>query len=197
MIPRIGSAITFTAPRCCASSSCLAATRSNESVAITRARDKLRSLQLLARQGIDLPITGFAHSPDDTGDLIELVGGAPAGGQAGGRHAGYRGGAGGNPPGGGKRDRRLRGLNAHILVREYVREARGRDVRCLVVGGQVVAAIERQAKPGEFRSNLHRGGTARQVTITARERAIAVKAANTLGLDVAGVDILRAERGRW
>lgn len=167
----------------------------NESVAITRARDKLRSLQLLARQGIDLPITGFAHSPDDTGDLIELVGGAPLvvklveGTQGIGvvlaetRQAAE------------SVIDAFRGLNAHILVQEYVREAQGRDVRCLVVGGRVVAAIERQAKPGEFRSNLHRGGTARKVTITARERAIAVKAASTLGLDVAGVDILRAERG--
>ena len=167
----------------------------NESVAITRARDKLRSLQLLARQGIDLPITGFAHSPDDTGDLIELVGGAPLvvklveGTQGIGVVL--------------AETRRaaesvidaFRGLNAHIPVQEYVREAQGSDVRCPVVGGRVVAAIERQAKPGEFRSNLHRGGTARKVTITAVERAIAVKAASTLGLDVAGVDILRAERG--
>ena len=167
----------------------------NESVAITRARDKLRSLQLLARQGIDLPITGFAHSPDDTGDLIELVGGAPLvvklveGTQGIGVVL--------------AETRRaaesvidaFRGLNAHIPVQEYVREAQGSDVRCTVVGGRVVAAIERQAKPGEFRSNLHRGGTARKVTITAGERAIAVKAASTLGLDVAGVDILRAERG--
>ena len=167
----------------------------NESVAITRARDKLRSLQLLARQGIDLPITGFAHSPDDTGDLIELVGGAPLvvklveGTQGIGVVL--------------AETRRaaesvidaFRGLNAHITVQEYVREAQGSDVRCTVVGGRVVAAIERQAKPGEFRSNLHRGGTARKVTITAVERAIAVKAASTLGLDVAGVDILRAERG--
>ena len=140
----------------------------NESVAITRARDKLRSLQLLARQGIDLPITGFAHSPDDTGDLIELVGGAPLvvklveGTQGIGvvlaetRQAAE------------SVIDAFRGLNAHILVQEYVREALGSDVRCLVVGGRVVAAIERQAKPGEFRSNLHRGGTARKVTITAR-----------------------------
>lgn len=167
----------------------------NESVAITRARDKLRSLQLLARQGIDLPITGFAHSPDDTGDLIELVGGAPLvvklveGTQGIGvvlaetRQAAE------------SVIDAFRGLNAHILVQEYIREAQGCDVRCLVVGGKVVAAIERQAKPGEFRSNLHRGGTARKVVITAKERAMAVKAATTLGLDVAGVDILRADRG--
>ncbi|WP_237932688.1 RimK family alpha-L-glutamate ligase, partial [Buttiauxella sp. S19-1] len=89
----------------------------------------------------------------------------------------------------------FRGLNAHILVQEYIKEAKGRDIRCLVVGNKVVAAIERQAKPGDFRSNLHRGGVAHQVTITEREREIALHAAATLGLDVAGVDILRAKRG--
>ncbi len=89
----------------------------------------------------------------------------------------------------------FRGLNAHILVQEYVREAQGRDIRCLVIGDKVVAAIERQAKEGDFRSNLHRGGTARPVIITEPERAIAVKATQTLGLSLAGVDILRATRG--
>lgn len=89
----------------------------------------------------------------------------------------------------------FRGLNAHILVQEYVREAHGKDIRCLVVGERVVAAIERQAKPGDFRSNLHRGGSASRVRITPQERAIAVKAAKTLGLNVAGVDILRSARG--
>jgi len=89
----------------------------------------------------------------------------------------------------------FRGLNAHILVQEYIQEAEGRDIRCLVVGKHVVAAIERQAKAGDFRSNLHRGGTARNVTLTADEKVIAVKAAQTLGLDIAGVDILRSKRG--
>ncbi len=89
----------------------------------------------------------------------------------------------------------FRGLNAHILVQEYIKEARGRDIRCLVVGDRVVAAIERQAKEGDFRSNLHRGGVARIAEISERERDIAIKAAATLGLDVAGVDILRADRG--
>ncbi|WP_313688380.1 RimK family alpha-L-glutamate ligase, partial [Pantoea sp.] len=89
----------------------------------------------------------------------------------------------------------FRGLNAHILVQEFIKEAQGRDVRCLVIGGEVVAAIEREAKEGDFRSNLHRGGKAHPVTITGQEREIAVKAASTLGLEVAGVDILRAGRG--
>jgi len=195
VIPRIGSAITFYGTAALRQFELLGSYPLNESVAITRARDKLRSLQLLARQGIDLPITGIAHSPDDTSDLIEMVGGAPLvvklveGTQGIGvvlaetRQAAE------------SVIDAFRGLNAHILVQEYIQEAKGRDIRCLVVGDEVVAAIERQAKEGDFRSNLHRGGVARVVEITAREREIALLAAQTLGLDVAGVDILRADRG--
>ncbi|MFO3903461.1 30S ribosomal protein S6--L-glutamate ligase [Enterobacter hormaechei] len=195
VIPRIGSAITFYGTAALRQFELLGSYPLNESVAITRARDKLRSLQLLARQGIDLPITGIAHSPDDTSDLIEMVGGAPLvvklveGTQGIGvvlaetRQAAE------------SVIDAFRGLNAHILVQEYIQEAKGRDIRCLVVGDEVVAAIERQAKEGDFRSNLHRGGVARVVEITAREREIALKAAHTLGLDIAGVDILRADRG--
>ncbi|WP_435954431.1 30S ribosomal protein S6--L-glutamate ligase [Dryocola sp. BD626] len=195
VIPRIGSAITFYGTAVLRQFEMLGSYPLNESVAITRARDKLRSLQLLARQGIDLPVTGFAHSPDDTSDLIDMVGGAPLvvklveGTQGIGvvlaetRQAAE------------SVIDAFRGLNAHILVQEYIKEAKGADIRCLVVGNQVVAAIERQAKPGDFRSNLHRGGRANQVTITEREREIALQAAATLGLDVAGVDILRANRG--
>lgn len=167
----------------------------NESAAVTRARDKLRSLQLLARDGIDMPVTGFASSPDDTQDLIAMVGGAPLvvklveGTQGIGvvlaetRQAAE------------SVIDAFRGLNAHILVQEFIQEARGRDVRCLVIGDRVVAAIERQAKEGDFRSNLHRGGKACTVDISEQEREMAVKAAAVLGLDVAGVDILRSARG--
>ncbi|HKM95145.1 MAG TPA: 30S ribosomal protein S6--L-glutamate ligase [Buttiauxella sp.] len=195
VIPRIGSAMTFYGTAVLRQFEMLGSYPLNESVAITRARDKLRSLQLMARQGIDLPVTGFAHSPDDTSDLIDMVGGAPLvvklveGTQGIGvvlaetRQAAE------------SVIDAFRGLNAHILVQEYIKEAQGRDIRCLVVGNKVVAAIERQAKPGDFRSNLHRGGVANQVTITEREREIALHAAATLGLDVAGVDILRANRG--
>ncbi|MTH48206.1 30S ribosomal protein S6--L-glutamate ligase [Intestinirhabdus alba] len=195
VIPRIGSAITFYGTAALRQFELLGSYPLNESVAIVRARDKLRSLQLLARQGIDLPITGIAHSPDDTSDLIGMVGGAPLvvklveGTQGIGvvlaetRQAAE------------SVIDAFRGLNAHILVQEYIEEAKGRDVRCLVVGNEVVAAIERRAKEGDFRSNLHRGGSACVVEITPREREIAVAAARTLGLDVAGVDILRARRG--
>ncbi|MEY8710881.1 ribosomal protein S6 modification protein [Mangrovibacter phragmitis] len=195
VIPRIGSAITFYGTAVLRQFEMLGSYPLNESVAITRARDKLRSMQLLARQGIDLPMTGIAHSPDDTHDLIEMVGGAPLvvklveGTQGIGvvlaetRQAAE------------SVIDAFRGLNAHILVQEFIKEAQGRDVRCLVVGGRVVAAIERQAKDGDFRSNLHRGGTAVVASITPQEREVAIRAASTMGLDVAGVDILRATRG--
>lgn len=195
VIPRIGTAMTFYGTAVLRQFEMLGSYPLNESVAIARARDKLRSLQLLAKQGIDLPVTGFAHSPDDTRDLIDMVGGAPLvvklveGTQGIGvvlaetRQAAE------------SVIDAFRGLNAHILVQEYVKEANGRDIRCLVIGQRVVAAIERQAKEGDFRSNLHRGGTARQVQITAQEREIAVKAVCALGLNVAGVDILRSKRG--
>ncbi|WP_176920593.1 30S ribosomal protein S6--L-glutamate ligase [Superficieibacter sp. 1612_C1] len=195
VIPRIGSAITFYGTAALRQFELLGSYPLNESVAISRARDKLRSMQLLARKGIDLPLTGMAHSPDDTSDLIEMVGGAPLvvklveGTQGIGvvlaetRQAAE------------SVIDAFRGLNAHILVQEYIAEAKGRDIRCLVVGDKVVAAIERCAKEGDFRSNLHRGGVARIATITDREREIAITAAQTLGLDVAGVDILRANRG--
>jgi ribosomal protein S6--L-glutamate ligase len=195
VIPRIGSAITYYGTASLRQFEMLGSYPLNESVAITRARDKLRSLQLLARQGIDLPVTGIAHSPDDTSDLIAMVGGAPLvvklveGTQGIGvvlaetRQAAE------------SVIDAFRGLNAHILVQEYIAEAKGRDVRCLVVGDEVVAAIERQAKEGDFRSNLHRGGVATVATITPRERELALAAVKTLGLDVAGVDILRANRG--
>lgn len=195
VIPRIGSAITFYGTAVLRQFEMLGSFPLNESLAITRARDKLRSMQILAREGIDLPITGFANAPDDTSDLIALVGGAPLvvklveGTQGIGvvlaetRQAAE------------SVIDAFRGLNAHILVQEFIREAEGRDIRCLVVGKRVVGAIERQAKPGDFRSNLHRGGTANKVEITVEEKAIAIKAACTLGLHVAGVDILRSNRG--
>lgn len=195
VIPRIGSAITFYGTAVLRQFELSGSYPLNESVAISRARDKLRSLQLLASKGVPLPVTGMAHSPDDTSDLIRMVGGAPLvvklveGTQGIGvvlaetRQAAE------------SVIDAFRGLNAHILVQEYIAEAGGKDVRCLVVGDQVVAAIERQAKAGDFRSNLHRGGTARVAQISEQERALAIKAARTLGLEVAGVDILRAHRG--
>ena len=164
-------------------------------MAITRARDKLRSLQLLARKGLGLPVTGFAHSTRETDDLINMVGGAPLvvkllqGTQGIGvvlaetRKAAE------------SVIEAFRGLNAHILVQEYIREAGGADIRCFVVGDKVVASMQRKAKEGEFRSNLHRGGSAKIVKITPDERLTAVRAAQIMGLNVAGVDFLRSNHG--
>jgi ribosomal protein S6--L-glutamate ligase len=167
----------------------------NESVAITRARDKLRSLQLLSRKGIGLPVTGFAHAPDDIEDLIKMVGGAPLviklleGTQGIGVVLAE------TQKAAESVIEAFMGLKANILVQEYISEAGGADIRCFVIGDKVVAAMKRQAKPGEFRSNLHRGGTASLVRITPEERSTAVRAARTMGLNVAGVDVLRSNHG--
>ncbi len=169
----------------------------NGSTAITRSRDKLRCLQLLSRKGIGLPITGFAHSLDEIQDLIRMVGGPPLvikfleGTQ----------GIGVILVETAKAARSMieafLGLKVNILVQEYIKEAGGADIRCFVVGKKVIAAMRRQAKsPEEFRSNLHRGGHAAAVEITDEERHMAVRAARIMGLHVAGVDIVRSNRGR-
>ncbi len=195
VIPRIGASVTFYGTAVLRQFEMMGVYPLNESVAISRSRDKLRSLQLLARKGVGLPVTSFAHSPDDTEDLIKLVEGAPLviklleGTQGKGvvlaetRKAGE------------SVIDAFRGLNAHFLVQEFIKEAGGADLRCLVVGGKVVATMMRQAKDGEFRSNLHRGGTAKLIRITPTERSTAVQAAAIMGLNVAGVDILRSNHG--
>lgn len=195
VIPRIGASVTFYGTAVVRQFEMMGVYSLNESVAITRARDKLRSLQLLARKGIGLPQTGFAHSPDDTRDLMQLVGGAPMviklseGTQGKGVVLAETDAAAASVI------EAFRDLDAYFLVQEFVEEARGADIRCFVIGGKVVAAMERRAKSGEFRSNLHRGGTAKAVEITAEERSTAVRAAKIIGLNVAGVDIIRTRRG--
>ena len=195
VIPRIGASITFYGAAVLRQFEMMGVFPVNESVAISRARDKLRSLQLLSRAGIGLPVTGFAHSPDDVQDLIKMVGGAPLviklleGTQGIGvvlaetRKAAE------------SVVEAFMGLKANILVQEFIKEAGGSDIRCFVVGGKVVAAMQRTAKEGEFRSNLHRGGTAQLIKITPEERSTAVRAAQVVGLNVAGVDILRSNHG--
>jgi ribosomal protein S6--L-glutamate ligase len=195
VIPRIGASVTFYGTAVVRQFEMMGVFSLNESVAISRSRDKLRSLQLLARRGIGLPVTGFASSPDDTEDLLSLVGGAPVvvklleGTQGKGvvlaetRNAAD-----------GVIDA-FRGLAADFLVQRFVKEASGSDIRCFVIGGKVVAAMQRQAPAGEFRSNLHRGGSAHVVKITPQERSMAVRAARIIGLNVAGVDILRSNQG--
>jgi ribosomal protein S6--L-glutamate ligase len=195
VIPRIGASVTFYGAAVVRQFEMMGTYCVNESVAITRARDKLRSLQLLARRGIGLPITAFAHSPDDTADIIKLVKGAPMviklieGSQGKGVVLAETDTAAGSVIGA------FRNLDAYFLVQDFIEEAKGSDIRCFVVGGKVIAAMKRKAAPGEFRSNLHRGGTASAVKLTKRETKTAERAARILGLNVAGVDIVRTKAG--
>jgi len=195
VIPRIGASVTFYGTAVLRQFEMMGVYPLNESVAITRGRDKLRSLQLLSRKGIGLPVTGFAHSPDDVDDLIGMVGGAPLviklleGTQGIGVVLAE------TQKAAESVIEAFMGLRANILAQEYIREAGGADIRCFVIGDRVVAAMKRQAKEGEFRSNLHRGGTATLIRITPEERSTAVRAARTIGLNVAGVDILRSNHG--
>lgn len=195
VIPRIGASVSFYGTSVVRQFEMMGTYSINESVAISRSRDKLRSLQLLSRKGIGMPRTGFANRPDNVSDLIKNVGGAPVviklleGTQ----------GIGVVLADTEKTAEAIieafMGLNANILVQEYVKEAGGADIRCLVVGDKVVAAMKRQAAPGEFRSNLHRGGSASVVRLSPAERKTAVDAAKTMGLNMCGVDILRSNSG--
>lgn len=195
VIPRIGASVTFYGAAVVRQLEMMGVFCVNDSVAITRSRDKLRCLQLLSKKGIGLPITGFAHALDEIQDLIKMVGGTPLilkfleGTQ----------GVGVILVESSKAARSVieafLGLKVNILVQEYIKEANGADIRCFVVGGNVVAAMKRQAKSEEFRSNLHRGGEATEIEITAEERTMAIRAAHIIGLNVAGVDMLRSNRG--
>jgi ribosomal protein S6--L-glutamate ligase len=195
VIPRIGASVTFYGTAVLRQFEMMGVYPLNESVAITRARDKLRALQLLARKGIGLPVTGFAHKPDDVEDLISMIGGAPLviklleGTQGVGVVLAE------TQQAAESVIEAFMGLKTNILAQEFIREAGGADIRCLVIGDKVVAAMKRQAKEGEFRSNLHRGGSANLVRITPEERSTAVRAARTMGLNVAGVDVLRSNHG--
>lgn len=195
VIPRIGASYTFYGTAVVRQFEMMGVYSVNESQAISRSRDKLRSLQLLARDGIGLPVTGFAHSTKDIDGLIKTVGGAPLviklleGTQGIGVVLAE------TKKAAESVIEAFRGLNADILVQEFIKEAGGSDIRCFVVGNRVVAAMIRKAAPGEFRSNLHRGGSAEQIKITPEERSTAVRAAKSMGLNVAGVDILRSNHG--
>lgn len=195
IIPRIGASVTAYGTAVLRQFEVGGVYTVNDSIAIARSRDKLRAHQLLARKGVGMPITGYAHAADATDELIEFVGGAPlvvklmesthgrgvvlaeTGKSAEGVINAFR------------------NLNANFLVQEYIRESKGSDIRCFVVGDRVVAAMQRTAKEGDFRSNLHRGGTAQAIKLTPEERMLAVKAAKVMGLNVAGVDIIRSGHG--
>jgi ribosomal protein S6--L-glutamate ligase len=195
VIPRIGASITFYGTAVVRQFEMMGVYCLNESVAISRSRDKLRSLQLLARKGIGLPVTGFANSTKFTSELIDMVGGAPLvvklleGTQGIGVVLAETNQAAESVI------QAFRGLKANILVQEFVKESKARDIRCFVVGERVVAAMMRQGPEGDFRSNLHRGGKAKVVKITPEERSTAVRAVKIMGLRVAGVDMLRANHG--
>lgn len=195
VIPRIGASVTFFGTAVLRQFEVMGVYPLNESVAVARSRDKLRSLQLLARKGIGLPVTVFAHRTGQASHIIELLDGAPVviklleGTQGQGVMLG-------------ETDKSAESiiqafgkLNAHILVQEFVKEARGEDIRCLVIGDRVVASMLRKGKEGDFRSNLHRGGSAESIRITPAERSTAVSAAKAMGLNVCGVDLLRSNHG--
>jgi ribosomal protein S6--L-glutamate ligase len=195
VIPRIGASVTFYGLAVLRQFEMMGVYPLNESVAIGRSRDKLRSMQILARDGIGLPVTTFAHDPSQTEEVVKLAGGAPLvvklleGTQGIGVVLADT-------------DRSaksvieaFRGANVNILVQEFIKEAGGSDIRAFVVGGKVVAAMKRQGADGEFRSNLHRGGSAAPVKISPEERSTAVRAAKSLGLNACGVDMLRTNHG--
>ena len=195
IIPRIGASHTFFGTAVVRQFEMMDVYCVNESVAISRSRDKLRSMQLLARRGIGLPVTGFAHDTEATKHLIKLCGGAPLviklleGTQGVGVVLAE------TQKAAESVIEAFRGLNANILAQEFIAEAGGADIRCFVVGGKVVASMKRQGKDGEFRSNIHRGGSASVIRITPEERSTAVRAAKIMGLNVAGVDLLRSNHG--
>lgn len=195
IIPRIRPSLTFYGCALTRHFESLGVHTLNGSAAITSSRDKLFSLQLLQKSGLDIPTTGFANSPIDTNDLIEMVGGAPLivklleGTQGKGVVLAE------TKKAAESVINAIKSLRANLLVQEFIKEAQGKDLRCFVIDGRVVASIERTAAPGEFRANIHQGGSAGIVKITPEERKLAVKAAKTMGLKVAGVDIIRSSKG--
>ncbi|MBY0517912.1 MAG: 30S ribosomal protein S6--L-glutamate ligase [Bacteriovoracaceae bacterium] len=195
IIPRIGASITFYGTAIVRQFEMMGVHSLNESTAITRSRDKLRCLQILSRAGIGLPVTSYAHSTKMTSKLIEQVGGAPCviklieGTQGKGVILAETAKAAESVIDG------LRQMDAHFLVQQFIPESNGCDIRAFVIGNKVVASMMRVAKEGEFRSNLHRGGSAVPVVLTETEKAMAINAAKSLGLAVAGVDLLRSKKG--
>ncbi|MFP4362989.1 MAG: 30S ribosomal protein S6--L-glutamate ligase [Spirochaetia bacterium] len=195
VIPRIRPSMTFYGCAVVRQFESMGVATLNRASAITQSRDKLYASQMFVKEGLPMPLTGFAHSPQDTNDLIDVVGGAPLiiklleGTQGKGVVLAET-----------KKASQsvinaFKSLNANLLVQDFIKEAGGSDIRCFVIGGKVIAAIMRQAAPGEYRANIHQGGKAKYIKITAEERKLAVKATKVLGLDVAGVDIIRSDDG--
>jgi ribosomal protein S6--L-glutamate ligase len=195
IIPRIGASNTFYGTAIVRQFELMNVLAANGSQAISRSRDKLRCMQILAKEHVGLPITGFAHSTQDTDGLINMVGGAPLviklieGTQGIGvvlaeTHTSAK-----------SMIEAFRGLSAHILVQEFIKEAQGEDIRAFVVGDKVIAAMRRKAAKGEFRANIHRGGKSEKIDLTEEEIDTALKACRAVGLNVAGVDMLRSNTG--
>ena len=195
VIPRIGASVTFYGMAVLRQFEMQGVYPLNESVAIGRSRDKLRSMQLLARDGIGLPVTTFAHDPKQTEEVLELAGGAPVviklleGTQGIGVVLADT-----------NRSAKsvveaFRGAGVNILLQEFIKEAGGTDIRAIVVGGKVVASMKRTGAEGDFRSNLHRGGSAELIKLSPEERSTAIRSAKAMGLNVCGVDMLRANHG--
>jgi len=195
IIPRIGATYTFYGAAVVRQFEMMGTLTANQSLSIVRSRDKLRCLQILAREGVGLPQTCFAHSTKDIDSLLKRVGGAPVilklleSTQGKGVVLAETEKAAESVMSA------FRQMDANILVQHFVKEANGEDIRAFVVGNRVVASMLRKAAPGDFRSNLHRGGTAENVKLSKEERELAVKASKIMGLDVSGVDLLRTDRG--
>ena len=195
VIPRIGASVTFYGTAVLRQLEMMGVYPLNESVAIGRSRDKLRSMQLLARDGIGLPVTAFAHDTKMTDEVIDIVGGTPVviklleGTQGIGVVLAE------TPRSAKSVIEAFRGAKVNILIQEFIKEAGNTDIRALVVGGKVVAAMQRTGSGEDFRSNLHRGGQAKSIKITAEERSTALRAAKSMGLNVCGVDMLRSNHG--
>jgi len=195
VIPRIRPSMTFYGCAVVRQFQAVGGYCLNDSVSIARSRDKLRSLQILSNHGLPMPATGFANSPVDTADLIDLMGGPPLviklleGAQGRGVVLAE------TKKAAESVINAFKSLSANILVQDFIKEAQGKDIRCLVINGRVVGAIQREAIAGDFRANLHLGGTATAIRITALERKIAVSAARIMGLEVAGVDLIRSASG--
>jgi ribosomal protein S6--L-glutamate ligase len=195
VIPRIGASITQYGLAVLRQFEMMGVWPLNESVAIGRSRDKLRSMQIFAKHGLGLPVTAFAHDPRQTDEVLKIVGGAPVviklleGTQGIGVVLGE------TEKSAKSVVEAFRGANVNILVQEFIKEAGSSDIRIFVVGGKVVASMMRTGAAGDFRSNLHRGGSAKPIKITPEERSTALRAAKVMGLNVAGVDILRANHG--
>jgi ribosomal protein S6--L-glutamate ligase len=195
IIPRIAASKTFYGTAVVRQFEVMNVFTTNDSQAISRSRDKLRCLQILAREGIGLPVTGIAHATQDIDGLIETVGGTPLviklleGTQGIGVVLAETDQAAKSVI------EAFRQLEANILVQEYIKEASGADLRCFVIDGKVVASMKRQGAEGDFRSNLHRGGKAEKIKLTPEERSTAIRATKAMGLRVAGVDLLRSNHG--